>query len=437
MPRPIRTAGCGTWPPRPPARTKPWPPSSSAPPSAPRRAPGWPRRRRSCSASVALTAEPARRADRALAAAHANLHAGAFDAGLGLLAEAEADAVDDLQRARVEQLRGEINRAATSGRRGAAPPAAGGPAARVTRPRLARETYLDAWGAALVAGRLAEPGGDLRDVSAAARARHRPAAREPACLSSSTAWRPCSSTRRARRRRACAERWTRSWTTRCPPTSGCTRALSSRTPRLPCGTSRAGTRSSARHVELARASGALAPLAAALNVHRVVAMWRGDFEAARSQGVEEEVVKEVTGTRRASYGGLFLAATRGSPSDAVPLIAATDRRGARHVGRGWGCTSPTAPAALLDLGLGRYAEALAAAAAGGRGQPRPVHRPGASRPGRGRRAAAVEPELAADALRRLQPRRPAPGSDWAAGVEARSRALLSEGAEAETATTRP
>ena len=65
--------------------------------------------------SVALTAEPRRRADRALAAAHANLHAGAFDIGLGLLAEAEADAVDDLQRAQVEQLRGEITRASSSG----------------------------------------------------------------------------------------------------------------------------------------------------------------------------------------------------------------------------------------------------------------------------------------------------------------------------------
>lgn len=66
--------------------------------------------------SVALTEEPGRRAERALAAAHAHLHAGAFDAGLGVLAEAEADAVDDLQRARVEQLRAEINRAAVSGR---------------------------------------------------------------------------------------------------------------------------------------------------------------------------------------------------------------------------------------------------------------------------------------------------------------------------------
>ena len=40
--------------------------------------------------SVELTRDPARRADRALAAAQASLYAGDFDAALGLLATAEA-----------------------------------------------------------------------------------------------------------------------------------------------------------------------------------------------------------------------------------------------------------------------------------------------------------------------------------------------------------
>src|SRR5271165_4740322 len=66
--------------------------------------------------SLALTAEPAQRAGRALAAALANFHAGAFDAALGLLAQAEAATVDDLQRARVEQLRGQIEWASVAGR---------------------------------------------------------------------------------------------------------------------------------------------------------------------------------------------------------------------------------------------------------------------------------------------------------------------------------
>ena len=66
--------------------------------------------------SVALTAAPERRAERALAAAHAHLQAGSFEAALGLLAEAEAAAVDELQRARAEQLRGQVARVSDYGR---------------------------------------------------------------------------------------------------------------------------------------------------------------------------------------------------------------------------------------------------------------------------------------------------------------------------------
>ena len=73
---------------------------------------------------------------------------------------------------------------------------------------------------------------------------------------------------------------------------------------------------SARHLELARASGALAPLSVALNARRVVAIFCGDFEAATSLGVEEDAVKEVTGARKASYGALLLAAYQGRPAEA-------------------------------------------------------------------------------------------------------------------------
>ena len=90
------------------------------------------RRRRSSNGRVALTADPGRRAERALAAAHAHLQAGAFDAALGLLAEAEAAAVDDLQRARVEQLEDRSTWLELRAR-GAGPTAAGRRPARVTR----------------------------------------------------------------------------------------------------------------------------------------------------------------------------------------------------------------------------------------------------------------------------------------------------------------
>ena len=111
--------------------------------------------------AVALTPDPARRAGRALEAAHAHLHAGQFDAGLGALAEAEADAVNDLQLARVEQLRADINRSSTSGRE--APQLLLRAARRLESldATRARSTYLEAWGAALVAGPLAVSGADL------------------------------------------------------------------------------------------------------------------------------------------------------------------------------------------------------------------------------------------------------------------------------------
>src|SRR6266536_1329781 len=128
-----------------------------------------------------LTAEPGRRADRALAAALANLHAGAFDTALGLLAQAEADAIDDLQRARVEQLRGQIEWASVSGRE--APVLLLQAAKRLESldAGLARETYLHAWVASSLAGPLAGPGGLLQEVSLAARAALPPAGAPRPC----------------------------------------------------------------------------------------------------------------------------------------------------------------------------------------------------------------------------------------------------------------
>lgn len=122
---------------------------------------------------VALTEEPTRRTDRALAAAQASLEAGAFDTALGLLATAQGGPLDELGQARVDLLRAKV---AYSLNRGSdAPPLLLRAAAtlEVLDPRLARETYLDAWSAALFAGRLASAG-NLMDVSRAVRSAPRP-----------------------------------------------------------------------------------------------------------------------------------------------------------------------------------------------------------------------------------------------------------------------
>src|SRR5436190_17825895 len=75
--------------------------------------------------------------------------------------------------AHVELLRGQIAFASSLGTN--APPLLLKAAQRLERldPELARETYLDAWGAALFAGRMASAGG-LVEVCRAARSAPRP-----------------------------------------------------------------------------------------------------------------------------------------------------------------------------------------------------------------------------------------------------------------------
>ena len=127
--------------------------------------------------SAELTVDPGRRAERMLAAAQFHLQTGAFEAALGLLAAAESVTTDPLGRARVDLLRGRVLSASSTG--GEAPSQLLKSAQRLEALDVgfARETYLDAWGAALFAGRLAGAGGSLLEVSRAARAAPRPARR--------------------------------------------------------------------------------------------------------------------------------------------------------------------------------------------------------------------------------------------------------------------
>src|SRR5690349_19845013 len=116
--------------------------------------------------SAALTLEPARRADRELAAAGATAQAVALDAALRLLAAAEAGPLGEFQRAQADLLRGQV--AFASSRGSDAPPLLL-KAARRLEPLdagLARQTYLEALSAALYAGRFGT-GGGLREAAEA------------------------------------------------------------------------------------------------------------------------------------------------------------------------------------------------------------------------------------------------------------------------------
>ena len=120
--------------------------------------------------AATLTPEPGRRAQRLLAAASAKRDAGALDASLGLLVTVEAGQLDRLQTAELERLRGQIaydQRRVSDGARLLLS------AARRLEPLdsgLARETHLEALGAAMWAADLECPGG-LREAAEAARGR--------------------------------------------------------------------------------------------------------------------------------------------------------------------------------------------------------------------------------------------------------------------------
>jgi DNA-binding CsgD family transcriptional regulator len=186
---------------------------------------------------------------------------------------------------------------------------------------------------------------------------------------------------------------------------------------------------STKHLELARASGALAPLSAALNAHRVMVIFRGEFEMAASLGVEEVAVKEVTGARKGSYGTLLLAAYQGRPAEALRLISAT-ASDAMARGEGLGLQHANWATAILHNGLGRYAEALPAAGQAAEEDYAPFARACALPELIEAAARCGEMRLAADALQRLSAMTVI-DADWGKGVEARSRALLSSGEDAE------
>ncbi len=118
--------------------------------------------------SVALSDDPVRRGERALAAAQASLQAGAFDIALALLSTAESGPLDDFQRARVNLVRAHV--AFASGF-GSDAPAALMNAAKGLEPfdlNLARETYLIAWGSAEISGSLGQ--GVLTEICRAVQA---------------------------------------------------------------------------------------------------------------------------------------------------------------------------------------------------------------------------------------------------------------------------
>ena len=377
---------------------------------------------------MVLTADPARRAERALAAAQASMRAGAFGKALGLLATAEAGPLDEFANAQVDLLRGQVAFAKSPGS-DAAPLLL--KAAKRLEPLhrdLARDTYLNAWMAAALAGHLAGAG-DLQEVSRAARAL--PAPEQPprpldllldgyALLVTDGPAAAAPALRQAVSAFASAD----------PPlqeglqfgwlASGAANALWDED----------GWRAIlVRQVRLARAVGALDQLPFDLSSLAHDDLWRGDFAGAVSLIAEADAVCEATGSRIAPYAAMLLAALRGNQAEVAPLVEATIAA-AEASGQGGAVTHGHWVTAILHNGLGRYADALAAAEhatqdahlySSNWALPELIE--AAARSGNTR--------VAPGALEKLAETTRASGTNFGLGLESRCRALLNSGAVAD------
>jgi DNA-binding CsgD family transcriptional regulator len=379
--------------------------------------------------SAELTVDPARGAQRALRAARAKYQAGAPDAALTLLATAEAAPLDEFERAQVGLLRAQI--AHSQNRRSDAPELLLQTARRLETldVGLARETYLDALWAAQFAGRLAR-GGQLLEVAQAALAAPRlPQARAcdlllegsaTALVKGYSAGVPVlkEAVRAFCRADAPGEEALRWWTFGAVAAQYLWDHESADT-------------LSARHIQLARETGAAMVLAVALGLRIVVLALGGDLPAAAQLVDEARTFTEAIGTKLQPYGPLIVAAWRGHEEEVSNLVEAT-LGDATARGEDEAVAAAQHARAVLCNGSGRFKEALVAAMAS---VPPAADGHTISNFALAELIEAAarsdEAERAEDALGTLSEMTSASGSDWALGVEARSRALLRSGHVAE------
>jgi DNA-binding CsgD family transcriptional regulator len=379
-----------------------------------------------------LTPDPPRRGARALAAAQTKLDAGAPDSAQALLTIAELTPLDELQRARLERLRGQIVFARKRGND--APPMLLDAAKRFEPLDVvsARDTYVEAFGAAIFAGRESRDGG-LRGAADAARTvSSGPQPPRPLDLLLD----------------GLIQRFTGSFEDAVPALTQALRAFAgveirgdevrwlwTSCPVMPeplapeLWDDETWHELASRAVSLARDAGALAVLPFALTYRACVHLHAGEFAEASALIQEADAISVAIGNAPLTGPSLLLLAWRGQDAAVVqatgPILQDATARGE---GRAIGLASYAK--AVLNNGLGRYEDALAAA----------------------ERACAYEDfgffgwalvelveagvrcdarDAASDAMDRLDARTRANGTDWALGVRARSAALLSDGEKAE------
>lgn len=374
-----------------------------------------------------LTLDSTQRARRALAAADSKAQAGALDAALDLLAMAEVGQLTEIQRARADLLRARL--AFLTNRGSDAPPLLL-MAARRLEPidvGLSRAADLDALSAAMFADRLARPGGDVLEVARKAAAAPPPPAPQVQDLLLD----------------GLVAHFTDGYAAGLPALRGALSAFGNGTSSdedlrwlwLGCVVAlhvwddRRWEELSTRFVHIARDVGSLSELPLALSTRAHMDLFSGAMTSAASQVDEITTVTEATGTTLTPYGALGLAAFRGAEAESRELLEATTRDASQR-GEGIGLTVADWAGAVLNNGLGRYRQAMTMAERaashdrnlGATNWATVELVEAASRAG--------NIKIAGSALARLGQMTSAAGTDWALGIEARCRALLSRGAAA-------
>lgn len=381
-----------------------------------------------------LTPDPARRAQRQLEAAQSRHWAGDIDVSLQLLASAQEGLLTDLDHARANLLHAQIVSVQSRGRDTSALLVEAARRLETLDPTLARETYLDAFSAAFSESGTNSEGGGIEHVAEAVRAaRWGEAADESSrandlllkgltlcategCASGApTLKRALTSFREQRETDETPPRWL--W--------------------LACRVARALADDASWHdladqqVWWARQSGALSLLPIALNEQFEVHLANGQITAATASASELDAVVDATETTMHTSSSLWLTMWQGREAESLELIDATPQaeltrgEGLRPIKTDWAV-------AVLYIGLGRYDEALKYAERA------------LEQPEQLGLANWVTPDVIEAAVRSGNPSRAeapmmrlneicrASGTDWALGLEARSRALLSAGSTAES-----
>ena len=373
--------------------------------------------------AVALTVDPARRAERALAAAKANLHAGRFDATLRLLATAEAGQLDEFQRARVDLVRAQV--AFAAGQFSDAPTLLlkAGRRLETFDLALARETYLLGWGAAgmaqdLVARQV------LLEICRAARALP-PPSEAPRPLDLLLEGLALLTTEGPAAATAILQDAAKVLTS--IPVEDVLR----------WGWMAASANSavwdvdglyaiSVRHAQFARESGALEQLPNSLAQLGIALPWMGDFAGAEALIAECDSVALAIGAPTSPYTRLRLRALQGREAEVSAAINESIQEASAQ-GQGMAAAWAHWAAAVLYNGLGRYEEAMSAARQTTYYTAHPWP-PMWALPELVEAAARTgDPGLAREALERLQETTQPCRNDWALGIEARCRALVSDG----------